>query len=246
VHILLLVLLLLPVPRVPPLAADLPRHVVVVVVEVVADGWVLAWPMGLQHSFLCAGIFLQMCMSWQGVRGRLTTIFVVKLPLWVGLLPLARLTCLSIRLLQKSMSGTSRPTGCLLCQLTMKKKMKNTLMIVSSLPRLPIRGIRVNPLLILRPRILQEVFLPQISLGKNTLHLTWRIISLLCIILLSGDLWLGGSLLFWSLLPKRGRRILILVAPLIYVMNTYFVIIIIRLTRDACGDGLEATNFLMM
>jgi hypothetical protein len=128
----------------------------------------------------------------------------------------------------------------------MKKKMKNTLMIVSSLPRLPIRGIRVNPLLILCPRILQEVFLPQISLGKNTLHLTWHIISLLRIILLSGDLWLGGSLLFWFLFPKRGKRILILVAPLIYVMNTCFVIIIICLTRDACGDGLEATNFLMM
>jgi hypothetical protein len=97
--------------------------------------------------FLCAGIFLQMCMSWQSVRRRLTTIFIVKLPLWVCLLPLARLTCLSIRLLQKSMSGTSRPTGCLLCQLTMMKK-KNILMIVGSLPRLPTRGIRVNSLLI--------------------------------------------------------------------------------------------------
>jgi hypothetical protein len=75
-------------------------------------------------------------------------------------LPLARLTCLSIRLLQKSMSGTSRPTGCPLCQLTMKKTMKNTLMIVSGLPRLPTRGIRVNPLLILRPRIRQEAILP--------------------------------------------------------------------------------------
>jgi hypothetical protein len=45
----MLVLLLLPVPRVPPLAADLPCHMVVVVVEVVAEGWVPAWPMGLQH-----------------------------------------------------------------------------------------------------------------------------------------------------------------------------------------------------
>jgi hypothetical protein len=78
---LLLVLLLLPVPRVPPLAADLPRHVVVV--EVVAEGWVPAWPMGLRHFSLCAGISLLMFMSWQGVSGRLTTIFVVKLPLWV-------------------------------------------------------------------------------------------------------------------------------------------------------------------
>jgi hypothetical protein len=83
VHIPLLVLLLLPVPRVPLLAADLPRHVVVVVVvvEVVAEGWVPAWPMGLQHFSLCAGISLLMYMSWQGVSGRLMTIFVVKLPL---------------------------------------------------------------------------------------------------------------------------------------------------------------------
>jgi hypothetical protein len=103
--------------------------------------------------------------------------------------------------------------------------MKNTMMIMSSLPRLPTRGIRVNPLLILRTRILQEVFLPQISLGKNTLHLTCRIISLLRIILITGDLWLGGSLLFWFLLPKRGRRILILAASLFYehlVCNNYY------------------------
>jgi hypothetical protein len=121
--------------------------------------------------------------------------------------------------------------------------MKNTLMIMSSLPRLPTRGIRVNPLLILRPRILQEAILPQLSLGKNTLQLTWRINSLVRIILLSCDLWLGGSLLFWFLLPKRGRRTLILAAPLIYVMNTWFVIIIICLTYDACGDGLEPQTF---
>jgi hypothetical protein len=133
--------------------------------------------------------------------------------------------------------------GCLSCRQKMKKKMKNTLMIMSSLPRLPTRGIRVNPLLILRPRILQEAILPQLSLGKNTLHFIWRINSLIRIILLSGDLRLGGSLLFWFLLPKRGRRILILVAPLIYVMKTWFVIIIIRLTCDACGDGLEPQTF---
>jgi hypothetical protein len=94
-------------------------------------------------------------------------------------------------------------------------------MIVSILPRLPTKGIRVNPRLILRPRILQEVFLPQISLGKNTLPLTWRITSLLRIILrLRGDLLIGGSLLFWFLFPKRGRRILILAIPFIYVLNT--------------------------
>jgi hypothetical protein len=98
-------------------------------------------------------------------------------------------------------------------------KMKNTLMIVSSLPRLPTRGIRVNPLLILRPKILQEAILPQLSLGKNTLQLTWRINSLVCIILLSGDFWLV-ALSFLVLVAKKGRRILILAALLIYVMNT--------------------------
>jgi hypothetical protein len=103
----------------------------------------------------------------------------------------------------------------------MKKKKKLILMIASSLPRLPTKGIRVNPPLTLRPRILLEVILPQISLGKNNLHLTWHNISLLRIILLlTGDLWLGGSLLFWFLLPKRGRRFLILAVPFIYVMNT--------------------------
>ena len=50
-------------------------------------------------------------MSWLGGSERLTTIFVVKLPLWVCHLPLVRLMCLSIRLLQKSMSGTSRHMG---------------------------------------------------------------------------------------------------------------------------------------
>jgi hypothetical protein len=94
------------------------------------------------------------------------------------------------------------------------------LMIASSLPRLPTKGIRVNHPLTLRPRILLEVLLPRISLGKNTLHLTWRIISLLRIsLLLTGDLWIGGSLLFWFLLPKRGRRFLILAVPFIYVMD---------------------------
>jgi hypothetical protein len=79
---LLVLLLLLPVPRVPPLAADLPRHVVVVVVEVVAAGWVPAWPTGLRHSSPCAGTLLRMSMRWLDVSGRLTTTYVVKLPLW--------------------------------------------------------------------------------------------------------------------------------------------------------------------
>jgi hypothetical protein len=136
-------------------------------------------------------------------------------------LPLARLTCLSIRLPRRSMSGTSRPMGCPLCQQTTKKKKKPTLMIASSLPRLPTKGIRVNHPLTLRPRILLEVLLPRISLGKNTSHLTWRTISSLRIsLLLTGDLCVGGSLLFfWFLLPKRGRRFLILAVPSIYVMN---------------------------
>ena len=164
-----LVLLLLPVPRVPPLAVDLPRHVVVV--EVVAEGLVPAWPMGLRHFSLCAGTLLLMSMRWQGVSGRLTTTFVVNLPLWVYPLPLARLTCLSILLPWRSTSGTSRPTRCHLCQQTTTKKKKPILMIASSLPRLPITGIRVNHPLTLRPRILLAVLLHRISLGKNTLPL---------------------------------------------------------------------------
>jgi hypothetical protein len=188
--------LLLPDPRIHLLVADLPHHVVVVM------GWVLVWPMALQHSFPCAEIYLQMYMSWLGGSGRLTTIFVVKLPLWVCHLLPVRLMCLSILLHRKSMSGTSRHMGCLSCL----QKMKNTLMIVSNLPRLPTRGIRVNPLLILHPRILQEAILPQLSLGKNTLQLTWRINSLVRIILLSGDLWLGGSLLFLVLVAKKGEK----------------------------------------
>ena len=78
-------------------------------------------------------------------------------------------------------------------------------MIVSSLPRLPTRGIRVNPLLILRPRILRAAILPQLSLGKNTLQLTWRINSLVRIILLSGDLWLV-VLSFLVLVAKKGEK----------------------------------------
>jgi hypothetical protein len=44
--------LLLPDPCVHLLVADPPHHVVVV--EVVVVGWVLVWPMALQHSFPCA------------------------------------------------------------------------------------------------------------------------------------------------------------------------------------------------
>ena len=123
-----------------------------------------------------------MCTSWQGVSGRLTTILVVKLPLWVCPLTLARLTCLSILLPQRSMSGTSRPTGCHLCQQTKKKK-KPTLMIASSLPRLPTMGIRVNhPLTLRLPTRVRDPFL--VTLGHpalvtiTTLHLLLLIVHL--------------------------------------------------------------------
>jgi hypothetical protein len=76
----------------------------------------------------------------------------------------------------------------------MKKKRKNILMIVSSLPRLPTRGIRVNPLHIL----------PQLSLGKKTLRLTWRLNSLVRL-LLSGDLWLMVLSIFGASCQKGGE-----------------------------------------
>jgi hypothetical protein len=168
-----------------------------------------AWPMGLRHFSPCAGTFLRMYMSWQGVSGRRTTIFVVKLLPWVCPLPLARLTCLSILLPRRSMSGTSRPTGCPSCQQKTKKKKKPTSMIASSLPRLPTMGIRVNHPLTLRPRILLEVLLPRINLGKNTSHLTWRTTSLLLISLLqTGDLVLMALSSFGSCCQKGGEGFL--------------------------------------
>jgi hypothetical protein len=144
----------------------------------------------------------------------------------------ALLMYLSILLLRRSTSGTSRHTGCLLCQQTTStKKKKLILMIVSSLSRLRITGIRANRPLTLRPRILLAVLLPQTSLGRNTLPLTWRTTSLLLIILLpTGDPWTGLSLSFWFLLPKRGRRFIMAVPlyaiPLIFVMNNRSVITI--------------------
>jgi hypothetical protein len=112
---------------------------------------------------------------------------------------------LSILLLWRSTSGTSRHTGCLLRQLmTSKKKKKLILMIVSSLSRLRITGIRANRPLILRPRILLAVLL---SLGRNTLPLTWRTTSLLLIILLpTGDPWTDVSL-FLVLVAKKGEKV---------------------------------------
>jgi hypothetical protein len=167
-------------------------------------GWVLDWPMVLQHSSPCAGTYLPMCMSWLGVSGRLTTTSIVKLLPWVCHLSPARLMCLFILRHQKSMNGTSRPMGCPLCQLKMKKKTKNILMIVRSLSRLPPRGIRVNPLHTLLPRILQEAILPQLSLGKKTLRRTWRLNSLIRI-LLSGDLWLVVLSFFGASCQKGGE-----------------------------------------
>jgi hypothetical protein len=80
-------------------------------------------------------------------------------------------------------------------------------MIVSSLPRLPTKGIRVNPLLILRPRILRAAILSQLSLGKNTLQLTWCISSLI-LLLLSGDSWLVVLSFFGVCCQKGGEGLL--------------------------------------
>jgi hypothetical protein len=59
------------------------------------------------------------------------------------------------------------------------------------------------------PRILLAVLLPRISLGKNTLPLTWRATSLLLILLPTGDRWIGVSLsLFGSCCQKGGEGLL--------------------------------------
>jgi hypothetical protein len=109
-------------------------------------------------------------------------------------------------LLQMSTSGTSRHMGCLLRQLMTSKK-KLILMIRSSLSRLRITRIRANRPLTLRPRTCLAVLLLRPSLERNTLPLTWRTTSSLFIILLpTGDHWIGASLSFWFLLPKRGRK----------------------------------------
>jgi hypothetical protein len=85
---------------------------------------------------------------------------------------------------RRSMSGTSRPTGCHLCQqTTTTKKKKPTLMIASSLPRLPTMGIRVNhPLTLRLPTRVRDPFL--VTLGHpalvtiTTLHLLLIIVHL--------------------------------------------------------------------
>jgi hypothetical protein len=68
----------------------------------------------------------------------------------------------------------------------------------------PPRGIRVNPLHILLPMILQEAILPQLSLGKKTLRLTWQLNSLVRL-LLSGDLWLMVLSFFGASCQKGGE-----------------------------------------
>jgi hypothetical protein len=202
-----LVDMMLPVSRVPLLVADLPHHVVMVMVEVVVAGWELHRPMVLQPSFPCAGTYLTMCMSWWGISGRLTTTSVIKpLPWLCHLLP-ARLMCLFILLCQKSMNDTSKPMGCPSWQQKMMKKRKNILMIVSSMPRFPTRGIRVNLLHILHPRIHRAAILPQLSLGKKTLRLTWRLNSLIRL-LLSGDLWLMVLSIFGASCQKGGEGLI--------------------------------------
>jgi hypothetical protein len=155
---------LLLVPRVPLLVADLPHHVVVVVVV----GWEHDWLMASQLSFLCAGTSLLMFMSWLGDSGRLTTTSVVRPLPWVCLLLPARLMCPSILLRQRLMNDTSKPMGFHSCQQKMKKvKRKNFLITESSMSRLPTKGIRIHLLPILLPRIHLAAILPQLSLGRK-------------------------------------------------------------------------------
>jgi hypothetical protein len=205
--VLVLLLLLLLVPRALPLAADLPHHVVVVVVEVVAVGRVPAWPTGLRLSSPSAEILLQMSMRLLDVSGRPTTTYIVKLLLWVLPSPLALLMYLSTLLLQMSTSGTSRHLGYLFQQLMTSKK-RLILMIRSSLSRPRITGIRANRPLILRPRTLRAVLLLRPSLERNTLPLTWRTTSsLLIILLLTGDHWIGDSLSLFGSYAKKGEKV---------------------------------------
>jgi hypothetical protein len=229
VRLLVLVLLLLLVPRALPLAADPPHHVVVVMVEVVAVGWVPAWPTGLRLSSPCAEILLQMSMRWLDVSGRPTTTYVVKLPLWVLPSPPALLMYLSTLLLQMSTSGTSRHMGCLFQQLMTSRKKKLILMIRSSLSRLRITGIWANRPLTLRPRTRLAVLLLRPSLERNTLPLTWRTTSLLLIILLlTGDHWIGTYLsLFLVLVAKKGEKVY-------YAVPLYF-----------CNEHSVCNNYLM-
>jgi hypothetical protein len=235
VRLLVLVLLLLLVPRALPLTADLPHHVVVVVVvvEVMAVGWVPAWPTGLRLSSPCAETLLRISMRWLDVSGRPTTTYVVKLPLWVLPLPPALLMYLSTLLLQMSTSGTNRHMGCLLRQLMTSKKKKLILMIRSSLFRLRITGIRANRPLTLRPRTLLAVLLLQPSLERNTLPLTWHTTSLLLILLLpTGDHWIGASLsLFGSCCQKGGETLL---CSTLYAVPLYF-----------CNEQSVCNNYLM-
>jgi hypothetical protein len=85
-----------------------------------------------------------------------------------------------------------------------KVKMKNSLMIGSSMSRLPTRGIRVHLHPILLPRILLAAPLPQLTLGKKTLQFIWHHGSL--IHPLPGDMWLFLSSCFLVLVVKKGEK----------------------------------------
>jgi hypothetical protein len=83
---------------------------------------------------------------------------------------------------------------------------------------------------------------PQLSLGKKTLQLTWRLSSL--IQLLRGDLWLMFLFIFGASCQKGGEGLTAwLGSPqglFIFVMNTGSVITLFAYACcDACDDGLE-------
>jgi hypothetical protein len=249
VHILLLVLLLvllllLPVPRVPPLAADLPRHVVMVVVEVVAEGWVPAWPIGLQHFSLCRNISAD--VHELARRQRETDDNLRRQASTMGMPFAPRSPDVPLHLPPPEINEWHQQAyGVPFMSADDEEEEEAYFDNRKQFAPPPYQGDPGQSSSHPPPQDPSGSAPPQISLGKNTLRLTWRIIYLLRIsLLLTGDLWIGGSLLFWFLLPKRGRRFLLLAVPF-YLCNEHrFVIIIISLSRDACDDGLEAINFL--
>jgi hypothetical protein len=93
-----------------------------------------------------------MFTSWPGDSGRRMTISIVSLSPWEFLLLPARLTCLSMHPLHKSMNGINKLMEFHSCRLKMKMlKKKSSLMIGISLSRLPTRVIRV-PLHLILPQ----------------------------------------------------------------------------------------------
>jgi hypothetical protein len=117
----------------------------------------------------CVGIYLLLCMSWQGGGRRRMTISIITQSLWVILLLPARLMCLFMHHLLISMNGTNKHTVYHSCLLMMKKLMKNFLIIEISLSRLLTKVIRAPPLLILHPRIHLVTFLLLVTPGRKTL-----------------------------------------------------------------------------